>query len=155
MILHSAMEKVLKVTATILAFVFCWIAYASAEEINLGKDSEGTSYLIDTKTIGKHVYPTGAGGNLVGVLTPKEYRETWANKINDQGERIEQYLWVFDCHSRAGTLAISNSRDASKSSDVTAQAQSIGVERYMQRIPPNSWYDFAEKIVCKRNLPGE
>src|SRR5437762_8870884 len=32
----------------------------------------------------KHVYPTGAGGSLVGVLTPKkEYRETCVKKIQE------------------------------------------------------------------------
>jgi hypothetical protein len=142
---------VVKVAATV-TLLFLLPLQAFAADVSLGTDAEGTSYVIDTAKIGKHTYPMGAGGNLVGVLTPKEYSEAWAKRLNQNGQTVGQHLWVFDCNSRAGQLALADTAEASKSYDVTAQAQSTGVERYMQRIVPSSWYEVAEKVVCKK--PG-
>lgn len=108
------------------------------------------SLFIDTKRITSATYPMGAAGNIVGVLTPKVYREAWVTVADAEGKTVAQLLWVFDCASRAGELAATFSNDATGSYDKTSSAQSIGVERYMQRIPPNSFYETAQPIVCKK-----
>lgn len=105
---------------------------------------------IDTKRITSTTYPMGAAGNIVGVLTPKVYREAWVTLGDSEGKTVAQMLWVFDCASRAGELAAVFSNNTPGSYDKTASAQSIGVERYMQRIPPNSFYETAQPIVCKK-----
>ena len=105
---------------------------------------------IDTKRITSTTYPMGAAGKTVGVLTPKVYREAWVTMGDSEGKTVAQMLWVFDCASRAGELAAAFSKKAPGSYNRTASAQSIGVERYLQRISPNSFYETAQPIVCKK-----
>ncbi|MBB5053321.1 hypothetical protein HNQ36_003312 [Afipia massiliensis] len=137
---------------TAIATLFTVIALTTsgvALEVNLGTEAEGTSYVIDTTTIGVRSYRTGA---VVGAIAPrdKDYREVWATRKNKKGEIESQLLWVFDCQSRAAELAEANTLDSSKNRDVTARAQAGGIERYMVRIPPKSYFDHAERVVCKK-----
>lgn len=116
---------------------------------SIGFSTKG-EMLIETKRITSTTYPTGGAGNLVGVLTPKSYAEAWITLTDGTGSTIEQLLWVFDCKGRAGELAAVKTGDDPGSYDRTSSALTIGVERHMQRIPPNSLYELAEPIVCKR-----
>ncbi len=117
----------------------------------IGPAAENGKLFIDTTRITSTTYPMGAAGNLVGALTPKVYKEAWVTWF--EGEKIiAQMLWVFDCGNRAGELAM-DTNDKGSSYDNTSSAQSIGVERYMKRIPPNSFYEMAQPIICKKQLP--
>lgn len=113
--------------------------------------TESVRLAINTGGIRKVTYPMGAAGNIVGVLTPKVCREVWIRVSNlSDGQIVTQNLWVFDCAGRAGQLAVAGNLLSRDDYDHTASAQSIGVERYMQRIPPGSIYATAETKVCKK-----
>lgn len=144
--------KMKNVLAFLAVIAFVQVANAQPQWSLIGSDGKETLY-VDTDRIAKVQYPMGAGGNLVGVLTPKSYKQAWITAVDPEGKTTRQLLWVFDCTGRAGELADqiteTTATTTQKSYDVTSNAQSIGVERYMQQIPPNSFYEAAQKAVCR------
>jgi hypothetical protein len=117
---------------------------------NLGFNGKET-LMLDAAGIKTTQYPIASADGLTGAPTRKTYKETWVMFIGADGTISKQVLWVFDCTGRAAELAANFSLPASAetSYDLTHYVQGIGVERYMRRFPPTSFYEPAQKIVCQ------
>jgi len=70
--------------------------------------------------------------------------------IDSDGKITKQVLWVFDCTGRAAELAAAFSvqTPTETSYNLTDYAEAIGVERFMRRFPPTSFYNTVQTIVC-------
>jgi hypothetical protein len=124
---------------------------ARAEPVfhNLGFNGKET-LMLDLTRITTTQYPVGGAG-LADTPTQKTYKETWVMFIGADGTITKQVLWVFDCTGRAAELAASFSLQTptERSYDLTAYVEGIGVERYLRRFPPTSFYEPIQKIVCQ------
>jgi hypothetical protein len=121
-------------------------AQAQSRFESLGQNNNSEALFIDTKTIRNVEYPKAIGG----IITPDSkatYRETWIKAVNNAGETIGQYLWLFDCKGSSAEMAVAATVN---SSDRTNYAKTAGVDQLLRRIPPDSFFENVQTRICKK-----